>query len=685
MSNRPEAFSLHTELAAVQTIIADLQRRWPDDIALEPERTSDYYALPYLLREAFPSLAAAELRPLAVFCKLYAGSILLHDQLIDGSAVGGAIRSSLATPSLRLLAMHVEAYHQLHAQFPAGSAFWDRLRSYVAAYADACLEEKRFAWGGRPWREYTEAEALRIVIGKNGPARIIAAAMVELAGDDRLLEPLLDVTNAFNVATQMWDDLQDWKEDLQHGTPTLLLVRLVPERPASLEGEAGRDVIKKLARELYYGGHARYVLELALAALDKAEQLKGTIPNLGLHAVTATLRRKCEALYADIERIVRANVQRARSQPRVSLSLGDAAVPGRRLTETALRYLETQWNLGFGEARDLMQYPEHYGFDTSDTYFGDVFQRALVTDALCDADPALGGRLQPIIEREAEYLVSQRTDSATGGWCYYASLPELPPDADDLGQVMQALLRAGRRADVARHGEAPLAVLLRDNSHPDGSFDTWIVPAAGRTPLEERHAQLVERVWGSGADCDVMPNLLYALQLYDAARFAEVTRRGIAYLEAQQRDDGTWTSRWYAGPYYVIYVCLRLFAAAAPASPAVARALRALRDTQRSDGGWGLDGAASDPLATALALLGLSVGQRAGGEHADHADHARAARGIDALRRAQDADGGWPSHPLIFKGFDAYHGSRTLTTTFALKAVVAWHDHPGEASIAVAS
>lgn len=684
MSTCPEAFSLHAELAAVQVILADLQRRWPDDIALEPERKSDYYKLPYLFREAFPALAGPELRPLAVFCKLYAGSILLHDQIIDGGLVDGANRSAITTSSLRLMAMHAEAYHQLHTLFPAGAAFWDRLRSYVAAYTDACLAEKRFAAGDRPWPEYTEAEALRIVIGKNGPARIIAAAMVELARDERMLEPLLDVTNAFNVATQMWDDLQDWKEDLRQGTPTLLLARLIPERPAGLDGKAGPDLVKQLARELYYGGHARHVLELVLTALDQAEQLQHAIPDLGLYAVTATLRRKCEALYVDIERIVRANVQRARDQPRLALVAAGAGAAGHDLVSGALRYLETQWNAGFGEARDLIQYPEELGFAPAETcHFGDVFQRALVTDTLCDADAVLDGRLQPIIEREASYLVSQRAVSATGGWCYYADLPELPPDADDLAQVMQVLIRAGRRDEVARHGEPALAVLLRDNCHPDGSFETWIVPASGRrTPLEERHAKLVERVWGVGPDCDVIPNLLYALHLYDAARFADPIRDGARYLEAQQRADGTWTSQWYAGPYYAIYVCLRMFDAVAPASPAVARALRALRDTQRSDGGWGLEGAASDPLATALALLGLAAGQRA---CADHADPSRAARGIEYLRRTMESDGGWPSHALIFKGFGAFHGSRTLTTAFALKAALAWQDRRAGASIAVAS
>lgn len=671
MSNSLEAGSFHAELVAVQSIIADLQRRWPDPIALEPGRASDYFALPYLFREAFPSLALEDLRPLAVFCKIYAGSILLQDRLIDGQLGDAAGGPALATAALRITAMHAEAYHALHSVFPATTAFWGRLRDYLAAYAEACLEEQRFASGQRPWSEYTESVAGRIIIGKNGPARIIAAGMAELAGDEHLLAPLLAVTNAFNVATQLWDDLQDWKEDLRRGAPSLVLARLVPDRPVDLDSEQWRALTQRLARELYYGGHARHVLALALASLDTAEQLKATIPKLGLHAKTATLRRWCETLRADIERIVRANVERARAQPTVTVGLGEATQPWQHVAWDALRFLEAQWNLGFGEGRDLMQYPAELGFDTGDTcYFGDVFQRALLADALCDADTALDGRLGPIIEREAEYLVDQRLRTATGGWRYFSNLPELPPDADDLGQVMQALLRAGRGEDVARHVEAPLRVLLRDNRHDDGSFDTWIVPATGRTPLEERHTALVERVWGTGADCDVMPNLLYALQLYDAARFADVIARGADYLEARQRDDGSWTSRWYAGPYYALHVNLRMFDAVDPASPAVARALAHLRTTQREDGGWGLDGAVSDPLSTALALLGLRAGQRTG-EAATDRD--RAARAMAALQ-AMTSDGCWPAHPLIYKGVGAFHGSRTLTATFVLKAALAWRE-----------
>ena len=121
--------------------------------------------------------------------------------------------------------------------------------------------------------------------------------------------------------------------------------------------------------------------------------------------------------------------------------------------------------------------------------------------------------------------------------------------------------------------------------------------------------EFVRDVYGSGPDNEVIANLLYALTLYDRTRFAEIIQRGVAYLEGQQDLDGRWASRWCEGPYYGIYVCLRLLNTGWHSSPAIKSALSFLRKRQLLDGGWGVDGHKSDPLSTALALLGLDVAQ----------------------------------------------------------------------------
>jgi squalene-hopene/tetraprenyl-beta-curcumene cyclase len=227
-----------------------------------------------------------------------------------------------------------------------------------------------------------------------------------------------------------------------------------------------------------------------------------------------------------------------------------------------------------------------------------------------------------------------------------------------------------------------LSVLLDDNAHPDGSFETWIIPRVERrTTIQRTQAAFVKSAWGRGPDSDVIANLLYALILYDQDQFAEQIDRGCAFLESQQEPDGSWKSTWYHGPYYGTYVCLRLFAAVSPSSHAVRRAQHFLVDAQRADGGWG-DGD-TKPLDTALALLALaSVFDNTASEDC----LAKAERALAYLRKNQADDGSWESCPFIRMELGRAHGhahrilsygSRTLTTSFVVKAAHMWHKIAG--------
>lgn len=644
-----------------------IQALWPGSISLQVWEQTTWYELCYYFLPAFPSLTPEDIRPLSVFGRLFANSIFVHDHLADREAAP----RDVATTTLRIMAMQLEAYHVLHGVFPPGARFWGRLRGYIAEYGAACLEELSFAADGRPWREYTEELALRVAAGKSGPSRAILAGLAELAGDEDRLGPLVDALSHYNVACQMWDDLTDWKDDLVHGTPSLLLARAFPDRTGKLAPEALRAETGKLGREIYYRGHASHTLGLALRSLDAAERARGGFPDLPLWPLITTLREKYRSSLEDIDRIIEENLRRARGPSRPAVVLPEPRGEWQRLAWAGVRFLVDQWHKGFGEARDMVQYSGELELaNGQSTRFGDVFQRALVLDALCDAEGLLLDALRPVIAAEADYLVGRRLTTGVGGWAYFHDLPELPPDTDDLAQVMQALLRAGRRADVEEHCERPLGVALRDGALPDGSIKTWIIPAAGRTPEQERQVEYVQRLWSDGAHDEVIANLLHALRLYDPARFEGVIGRGMGYLASRQGGDGRWPSMWYLGPYYSIHVGVRLFAGGASGRGPVARALEHLRGRQRPDGGFGLDGEDTDALSTALALLALAGGA---GLAADPGDPGRAARALGYLEEARGEDGSWPSRELIYVGRDTFHGSRTVTTLFVVKAALAWH------------
>ena len=634
-----------------------------------------YDSFPYLFIDVFPSMDEERVHHLAMASRLYATSILIHDKIYDEGRDAVARRAPVN--ALRILALQWEAYRQLHGILAADSPFWNDFGRYVADFAQACVEEQRFVSGERPWYELSEEVAMAIARGKNGIARAAVAGLAELSGDRTNLGVLEDAVGAYDVAAQLFDDLCDWQEDLESGTPSLLLARVLPDRPART-ALSDSEFVSDVGRRIYYGGHAASIVDLAVASLDRALEITTAWPSMKWRAVVDELRDRCLLVVGNLERIVEENARRVATQQRVELVLPAPVDDWQDIAWKALRYIIDRWHLGFGEARHIMEFAPALGLLGPQIQRGDIFQRALVADALCDADTLLNGTVRPIVDQEIAYLLSRR-DPGRAGWRYFPELPDLPPDADDLAQIMQVLWRSDRRRELQEQCEEPLSIVFDDISHADGSFETWIIPSTDQTDSETRQAECARTMWGTGPDVEVMANLLYAIALIDLERYRERIDRGATYLEEHQRDNGGWSSTWYHGPFYGTYVCLRLLARVRSGSVAVRRAASMLRDSQNADGGWGEDGA-STALDTSLALLGLAAVHAAGAALPE--DAALASRALAWLQSKECDGGSWPADHFIrmevgrATGGPTYvvsHGSRTLTTTFVMKATLAWH------------
>ncbi len=658
--------------------IGRLQSIWPDAIVLGGAVASLYDVFPYLFTAAFPPLPEAQLQTFAIASRLYATSIFLHDKLYDKDPNPETIERLVPVNAVRVLAMQWEAYHLLHELFPASSVFWKDFRGFLVEFAGACAEEQRFVAGGRSWCDLSEELALDIARAKNGVARTTLAGLAAMSGTRSSLPPLIKALDGYNAASQMLDDLRDWKEDLQSGTPSLVLVRAAGEKPAWASDEELENITSEIGRRLFYGGHANYILNLAITELDKAEGAIETWPNLAWLAMHKDLRDECALLQEDLERIALENVHRLVKQEPISLELPSPKDEWQALAWQALRYIVEQWHLGYGEARHIMEFPPKLGLSGPQYQRGDIFQRALITDTLCDANRELNDALRLALDDEVGYLLSRRRPDG-GGWAYFPDLPELPPDADDLAQVMQVLWSSGHRPEIAEYCNKPLSTIL-EGAHADGSFETWIIPLSNRTVIETRQMDFAHTMWGTGADPEVMANLLHALALIDRKRYSEEIERGVRYLMKQQSHDGSWESTWYHGPHYGTYACLRLLSQVEFAHDSVQKAAAFLRQSQNPDAGWGL-GASSNALDTSLALLGLATLQSDALD--SRQDLMNASNALDYLRRQANSNGSLPSCKFIQMDVGRAtqgpsqvlsYGSRTITTSFALKAALAWHN-----------
>ena len=262
-----------------------------------------------------------------------------------------------------------------------------------------------------------------------------------------------------------------------------------------------------------------------------------------------------------------------RRKPKL-LQRTDAAI------RAAIGELEAARHTGYPEATHRMVFPRAAGFGAAtDIQEGRVFQTALIADALLDARDSgfatdAAGLTQDILD-----LIRMRCTTARGGWRYFPNLPDLPPDADDLAQVMQALTRA-RAPAIAETLSDPLDLLLRECTHPDGSISTWIIDRRVDTSHETRRMlAAIAAHWGDTADAEVTANLLYALHLYDPLRFADTVRHGVDWVAAQQAPDGRWNSTWYVSPFYGTFMATRLIARVQPNHYSLGRVLAFLNSS----------------------------------------------------------------------------------------------------------
>lgn len=258
-------------------------------------------------------------------------------------------------------------------------------------------------------------------------------------------------------------------------------------------------------------------------------------------------------------------------------------------------------------------------------------------------------------------------ESATGGWGF-ANEHHPWPVSDCTAEAMEALLRCAQVRLSDATGQLPFGrtlaalefILIRQND--DGGFGSY-EPRRGNMLL--RHFNPAE-IYGncmleySYTECtgSCMRALAYALEAFDERidaglrqRMRQAIDRAKRFiLSQQQRDSGGWLGFWGINLTYGTFFATHGLLASGVARDdlAISRAVDALLQTQRADGGWGeswqgmaveraLPLADSEPslaVQTAWALLTLL----------EAAPQARAAidRGAAYLLSLQQPNGAWP-------------------------------------------
>ncbi len=212
-----------------------------------------------------------------------------------------------------------------------------------------------------------------------------------------------------------------------------------------------------------------------------------------------------------------------------------------------------------------------------------------------------------LLERQ-QATVHPFTGANPGGWAW-THLPGGVPDADDTAGAVLQMVAMGER-DAAMAGATWLVGL----HNPDGGWPTFC-QGWGRLPFDQSSpditahaARALHAVAGAAGD-DRLAKLM-------RTHLSGVIAVGFGYLQATQREDGSWVPLWFGnqhapGQRNAVYGTARVLAAYADCGRAddepARRGLDYLLRAQNEDGGWGgAEGVASSVEETALAVSALS-------------------------------------------------------------------------------
>lgn len=632
-----------------------------------------YVSYPYLFSDFYPSLMQSDVDMLALAGNLYFNYLLILDELVDGDTKKSSV--------MILHLLHERAMERMFRIFPPDSSFWRSFDEYRAGFLSVRVSEEEVSANSSKAGRSDEAKLMSICRNKSAFAKCATAGLRTLAGVTGGVDPLAETQDRFHAGLQFLDDLEDWKEDYVKKRPSSLLSAALSEiRLRKAMTDSPSDALAILGRYVYYSGVAEKALQAARTAFeDSLVSCEGYgIPSW--KDLVQGYLRKTERLQSDFRETKqwlsekRANVRRIHNDPQKSLycirePLSTSPL-GRSISD-AFGYLMLEHENGFPEMSHRMVLPDQTDRSVENRPLivsGDLFQRTVVLDAYLDINGLAKGTVRDdLISKELDFIKDSRMKGVRGGWNYFPGYPLLPPDSDDLAQIVALAARTGWN-DMREVIDDSIGLLIESNRYDDGTFHTWILDPRDHSKEEEALRASVASYWGErcGKDIEVTANLAFALHLYDFIKYRQVIMEAAGAVARAQTSQGTWPSVWYCGKFYGTYVATRILCATGIGSNCLTKAHEFLITNQLPNGAWGVgDG---DPLNSAFGIMSLCLLNRSELETSSSVFE----RAVSYLHGQQKNEGSWRQVPFIsmfIGGKNIIYRSKTVTTAYVVKAL----------------
>ncbi|MBO8132193.1 MAG: hypothetical protein H0Z29_11930 [Candidatus Marinimicrobia bacterium] len=581
-----------------------------------------HYYYPLLFYDFYKDIGIGYFKILSVYSRLFLMYCLLVDRITDDYRRTASPEDILLLSSLQKRALSI-----LYKIFGSDSEFWRYFHRYYLDYLGAVLNEQNKHFDRIS--SYPFDEFKKIASGKSALAKTVTAALGILKGSEKEIE-ILDLSqDYFYIAYQLYDDLVDWKKDIENRQFSYILTKLIIENEIP-ETCINCNVIRKF---LFCSDVAEEIMEVAREYYEKALEVLGDYKFLSWRRIIHDYMDRCTILRDDIINIKR-KVRRGGGSktPMGAGSMSKVVVKtsGGRLAKEVIEesvkhsiefLLKLQGQKGFWE--DFLL-DVGYSTEWVTGYVGNSLISAMVfnesiRDKLKLASRALIGAQHPI-----------------GGWGFNE---DSGVDADSTSNVVIFLRRMGKLV-----GEQAVKV-LKENQNGDGGFGTYSIKEILREQekLNINFSAPIELYGGwTSSDIQITAIAIQALLAIGLERESEVMRRGVSFIIGKQHSEGYWDAYWTEGKILGTSFCVQTLNKFCKCGRYIKRALLWLIDIQSEEGGWSNQVTpVLNPYDTALALLAFMVK----GSGIDCSKSIK--EGIEWLIANQLEDGSWESSPIM--------------------------------------
>jgi hypothetical protein len=624
-------------------------------------KDSEFYLFyPRLFSESFNIQDSQDLKLLCVAGYLYYQSIINLDQSFDSKAKSINLRNMFI-----ISICQEESLKILGHLFSPNSDFWKCWGVRKIHHYDGIEAEKLR-------RVYKESDYYNLACNKSSFGKVAIDALHFLSDEKygRNHSLLLEAHNYFSIANQLVDDVQDISLDLEQGQFNWVYEQLVRSFRKSGKTEIDPLQIKQYLYSTNLGiSFYKKASTFFSRAMSTSKETNAVMWLNTLKSLQIKNEYRIDTLFG-FNKIakIKTNIK-LKSQKRLNSTLINipSIVKGKINFTQSIKFILSDQINDYAEAKHIMYLSKMQGFSSSKSIqIGDVFQRAIISDLFCDLSANQHIDLTKFINENVHYLIAKRIKDEIGGWSYFPTFNGIGADIDDLGQVLQLLVKAKQYSLIEKYCAKVIDFAILNCSCENGGIKTCILPSIATNEKQRLQKIYIESKWGEGPDVEVVANFIYSLALYNSIKYESTILRGCSFLETGQTAIGSWQSRWYYGDYYGTYVCTRMLLFDSPKKHkrSLKKATDFLVESQNLDGGWGLVDKNSDPLNTAFGLMALK-------------NFGKSQSILLAQKKSRNyllsnigSDGSWPAVNFIKPRINDPYRSKTITTAYALKALM---------------